>query len=109
MSSFKTAFSLTSFTLIKILSNSSLLSAIRVVSSAFMRWLIFLRAVLITAYDSSSLTFHMMYSEYKLNKQCAFIYICTYVTNDNNTNSAKEKRENGAQLELSLGVLLKLS
>ena len=79
------------------------------VSSAYLRLFIFLPEILIPACDSSNLAFHMMYSEYKLNKQCAFIYICTYVTNDNNTNSAKEKRENGAQLELSLGVLLKLS
>ena len=49
--------------------SSSLISAIRVVSSAYLRLLIFLAAVLIPACDSSSLAFHMMYSEYKLNKQ----------------------------------------
>ena len=76
MSSFKPAFSLSSFTLIKILSNSSLLSAIIVVSSAFMRVLIFLRAVLITACDSSSLTFHMMYFAFKLDKQGNNIQPC---------------------------------
>ena len=67
--SFKPVFSLSSFTLIKSLFSASLLSAIRVVSSAYLRLLIFLPATLIPAYDSSSLAFHMMYSEYKLNKQ----------------------------------------
>ena len=38
------------------------LSAIRVVSSAYLRLLIFLLAILIPACASSSLTFHMMYS-----------------------------------------------
>ena len=37
-------------------------SAIRVVSSAYLRLLIFLPAILIPAWDSSSLTFLMMYS-----------------------------------------------
>ena len=49
--------------------NSSLLSAIRVVSSAYLRLLIFLPEILIPACDSSSLAFHMMCSSYKLNKQ----------------------------------------
>ena len=48
---------------------SSSLSAIRVVSSAYLRLLIFLPEILIRACDSSSLMFHMMYSAYKLNKQ----------------------------------------
>ena len=69
MLSFKPAFSLFSFTLIKRLFSSSLLSARRVVSSAYLRLLIFLLAILIPAYASSNLTFHMMYSAYKLNKQ----------------------------------------
>ena len=69
MLSFKPAFSLSSFTFIKRLFSSSLLSAIRVVSSAYLRLLIFLPAILILACTSSSLTFHMMYSAYKLNKQ----------------------------------------
>ena len=47
----------------------SLLSAIRVVSSAYMRLLIFLLEILIPACASSSPAFHMMYSAYKLNKQ----------------------------------------
>ena len=49
--------------------SSSLLSAIRVESSAYLRLLIFLPADLIPACASSSLTFHMVYSAYKLNKQ----------------------------------------
>ena len=49
--------------------NSSSLSAISVVSSAYLRLLIFLLAVLIPACASSSPTFYMMYSAYKLNKQ----------------------------------------
>ena len=44
-------------------------SAIRVISSAYLRLLIFLLAIFIPACASSSLTFHMMYSVQKLNKQ----------------------------------------
>jgi len=66
---FKPAFSLSSFTLIKRLFSSSSLYAIRVVSSAYLRLLIFLSAVLIPACDSSSMVFHMIYSAYKLNQQ----------------------------------------
>ena len=69
MLSFMPAFSLFSFTFIKRLFSSSLLSAIRVVSSAYLRLLIFLPAVLIPACASASLVFHMMYSACKLNKQ----------------------------------------
>ena len=69
MLSFKPTYSLTSFTFIKRLFSSSSLSAIRVVSSAYLRLLIFLPAVLIPAYASSSPAFLMMYSAYKLNKQ----------------------------------------
>ena len=47
----------------------SLLSAIRVVLSAYLRLLIFLLAILIPACASSSPGFHMMYSAYKVNKQ----------------------------------------
>ena len=68
MLSFKPTFSLSSFTYIKRLF-SSLLSAIRVVSFAYLRLLIFLLAILIPACASSSPAFHMMYSAYKLNKQ----------------------------------------
>ena len=68
MLSFKPTFSLSSFTFIKRLF-SSLLSAKRVVSSTYLRLLIFLPAVLIPACASSSLAFLMMYSAYKLNKE----------------------------------------
>ena len=61
---FKPTFSLSSFTFIKRLLSSSL-SAIRVVSSAYLRLLIFLPAILITAYASSSPAFLMTYSAYK--------------------------------------------
>ena len=61
--------SLSSFTLIKRLFSSSSLSAIRVVSSEYLRLLLFLPAILIPACDSSSKAFHIMYSAYKLNKQ----------------------------------------
>ena len=57
------------FHLIKRLFSSSLLSAIRVVSSACLRLLIFLPAIMIPACDSSILASHMMYSAKKLNKQ----------------------------------------
>ena len=69
MLSFKSPFSLISFTFIKRLFNFSLLSAITVVSSAYLRLLIFLPAILIPACASSSLAFRMMYSAHKLNKQ----------------------------------------
>ena len=69
MLSFKPAFSLYSFTFIKRFFGSSSFSAIRVVSSAYLRLLIFLPAILIPACASSSLAYHMMYSVYKLNKQ----------------------------------------
>ena len=67
--SFKPTFSLSTFTFIKRLFSSSSLSAIRVVSSAYLRWLIFLPTILIPACVSSSPAFLMMYSAYKLNKQ----------------------------------------
>ena len=67
--SFKPDFSLSSLTIIKRLFSSSSLSAIRVVSSAYLRLLIFLLAILIPACVSSSLAFCLMYSAYKLNKQ----------------------------------------
>ena len=66
---FKTAFSLSSFTFIKRLFSSSSLSAVSVVSYAYLRLLIFLLAILIPACASSSPEFHMIYSSYKLNKQ----------------------------------------
>ena len=67
--SFKPTFSLCSFTCIKRLFSSSSLSTIRVVSSAYLRWLKFHPAILIPACLSSSLAFLMMYSAQKLHKQ----------------------------------------
>ena len=61
-------FSLTYFTFMKRLFNSSLLSAVRVVSSAYMNLLIF-SLLLFPACASSCLAFHKMYSAYMLNKQ----------------------------------------
>ena len=69
MLSFKPTFSFFSFTLIKRLFSSSSLSAIKMVSSASLRLLIFLSANLILAYDPSSPAFSMMYCKYELNKQ----------------------------------------
>ena len=69
MLSSKPTYSFSSFTFIKRLFGFSLLSAIRVVSSAYLRLLIFLPAIVIPAYVSSSPVFLMMYSAYKLNKQ----------------------------------------
>ena len=69
MSSFKPAFSLSSRTFIKRLFSSFLLSAIRVMPSAYLRLLVFLLTVLIPVWASSSLTLFKMYSAYKLNKQ----------------------------------------
>ena len=68
MLTFKPAFSVSSFTFIKRLFSSSL-SAIRVVSSAYLRLLIFLPAICVPACASSSPEFHMMYSAYELTKQ----------------------------------------
>ncbi|MDI3350307.1 hypothetical protein AFAEFNGA_00613 [Mycoplasmopsis arginini] len=69
MWSFKPTFSLSSFTVIKRLLSSSSLSAMRVVSSAHLRWLIVLPAILVPACVSSSPAFLMMFSAYKLNTQ----------------------------------------
>ena len=62
MLSFKPTFSLSSFTFIKRLLSSFSLYAIRVVSSAYLRLLIFLPAILIPGCASSSRAFLMMYS-----------------------------------------------
>ena len=64
MLSFKPTFSLSSFTFIKRLFSSSSLSAVRVVSSAYLRLLIFLPAILIPACTFSSPVFLLMYSTY---------------------------------------------
>ena len=58
-----------SFTFVKRLFSSSSNSAIRVVSSAYLRLLTFLPAILIPISVSSSPAFLMMYSTHKLNKQ----------------------------------------
>ena len=63
--SFKPAFSLSSFPLSRV----SLLSAIKVVSFAYLMLLIFLQVILIPDYDLSSVAFHLMYTTYKLNNQ----------------------------------------
>ena len=65
----KPTFLLSSFTFIKRLFSSSLLPTIRVVSSAYLRLLIFFLAILIPAYASSIPVFLMMCSAYMLNKQ----------------------------------------
>ena len=62
MTSFKPTFSLSSFTLIKELFSSSSLFSIKVISSAYLRLLIFLQAILILASESSSPASHMMFS-----------------------------------------------
>ena len=67
--SLKTAFLLSSSTLIKRFFSSSSLSAMSVISSAYLRLLIFLPAVLISSCNLSSMAFRMMCSVYKLNKQ----------------------------------------
>ena len=83
---FKPAFSFSSLIFIKRLSSSSL-SAIRVVSSAYLRLLIFLPGILIPACASSSLAFHMMYFVYKsffnfsfefLKLSCIYLCLCVY-------------------------------
>ena len=56
------------FLFISRLFSYSSLSVIYVVSSVYMRSLIFLQAILILVWASSSLAFHTMCSEYKLNK-----------------------------------------
>ena len=65
----KPAFSLSFFTYINRFFSSSMISAIRVVSSEYLRLLIFLPAILIPTCTSTSPTFCMMYSAYKLTKQ----------------------------------------
>ena len=69
MLSLKPMFSLSSYTFIKRLFSSYLLSAIMLVSSAYLRLSIFLPAILIPACASCSLAFCTMYTAYKLNEQ----------------------------------------
>ena len=67
--SFKPTFSHSSLSFIKRLFSSPSPSVIKVVSSAYLKLLIFFLAYLIPACASSSLEFLMMYSAYNLNKQ----------------------------------------
>ena len=76
MLTLKPRFSLSTFTFIKRLFSSSSLSDIRVVSSAYLRLLIFIPAILISNCASSSPGFLMMYSSHKLNKQGDNIQPC---------------------------------
>ena len=71
MLSINPTFSLSYFTFIKRLFNSSLLSAIRVVTSTYLRLLIFLPVILIPAYAASSPAFCMMYSAYVIKNRVA--------------------------------------
>ena len=75
--SFKLTFSFSSFIFIKRLFSSSLLSAIRVVSSPYLRLLLFLLSILIPACNSSRPAFHMMCSAYKLNEESDNEHSCT--------------------------------
>ena len=52
-----------------LLSHQGSPSALKVVSSAYLRLLIFLPAILTAAWASSSLAFHMICAVYRLNKQ----------------------------------------
>ena len=79
MLSFKEAFSVSSFTFIKRLFTSSL-SAIRVVSSAYLRLLMLSLLILIPVCASSSLAFCMMYFELELNKQGNSIHPEVYLS-----------------------------
>ena len=74
--SFRSSFSLFSFTLIKRLFSSSSFSAIKVVSSVYLRLLVFLPTIFIPACDSSFPAFCTMYSARKLNKQGDNIQPC---------------------------------
>ena len=85
MLSFKPAFLLSYFTFNKRLFSSSPLSAIRVMSLAYLKLLIFLPTILIPACASCSSAFYMMYPTNKLNKQgdntqawCTPLLICNH-------------------------------
>ena len=73
MLGFKPTFWYSSFIFIKRLFSFSLISAKRLVPSAYLRLLIFLWAILIPACAASSPVFLMMYFAYKLNKQGDYI------------------------------------
>ena len=69
MPSFKPVFSLSCFTFIKKLFSPSSLSAIWVLSFEYLRLLLFLPAILLSACASSNLECHIMCSASNLNKQ----------------------------------------
>ena len=67
--SFEPAFSLSSLTFTKKIFTSSSFSAIKMISSAYLRLLILFMGILMQACASSGPAFHTMYFAYKLNKQ----------------------------------------
>ena len=68
----KLAFSLSSFTFMKRLFSSSALSALRVVSSTYLKLLIFLLAVLIPVITSILNSFFIC----KMGQQCIYLLMC---------------------------------
>ena len=80
--SFNPIFSHSSFIFIKRLFSSSSLSAISVVSSVYLRLLIFLPEIFISTLPIfiSSLAFYMLYPAYKLNKQGDNISLDTFLS-----------------------------
>ena len=75
MLSFKSDFLLSSFTFIKRLFSSSLLSTVRMVPSTYLKLLIFLLAILIPDCASFSPAFHMMYFAYKWQYTAFSVYV----------------------------------
>ena len=73
---FQASFFTLLFTLVKTLFSSSSISAIRMVSSAYLRLSVFLQATMIAVCDSSSTAILIMYAAYKLNKQGGNIQPC---------------------------------
>ena len=84
--SFKQALSLSSFTLIKKIFSPSSLSAIKMVSTTYLRLLMFFLPILIPACNSSSLIFLMMCSAYRLNKQGDSRQHCPVLLSRSSTN-----------------------
>ena len=78
MLTFKSALLLSCFTFIKRLFNSSLISDISEVSPTYLRLLIFLLAIWIPAYASSSLAFFMMYHAYKLSRVAIYSLVVLF-------------------------------
>ena len=86
MLSFKATFSLSSFTFIKTRFSSSSLSAIRVLSSAYLRLLIFHLAILIPVGASCSPALLMMYSAYNFSRSVG----AQYATGDQWISNSRE-------------------